>query len=65
MIYAKIFDINPPLLSDYLQICDGTYDETDILLMEFQIMQSVDFQINQSHSYDLLSFSLNHSNWNA
>ena len=63
MIFSKIFDIHPPLLTDFIQICDGAYDETDFILMEGTILEAVDFQINQSHAYDLLSYSLDDLDW--
>ena len=52
MIFGKIFDIYPPLIEDWVEICDGAYDKLDLILMEAQILEALNFDINSSHVYD-------------
>lgn len=39
MIYGKIFDIYPPLMDDFLIICDQAYEEIDFIVMEGRILE--------------------------
>ena len=41
MLYGKIFDIYPPLLEDWIEICDGAYDKDELILMEARILEAV------------------------
>lgn len=34
MIYGKIFDVYPPILDDWVEICDGAYEREDLIMME-------------------------------
>lgn len=55
MIYSKIFEIYPPCLGDYIIVCDNAYDEEDFLLMEARILEVLDFDLNTSYSYDMMT----------
>lgn len=52
MIYGKIFDIYPPLIDDWVEICDGAYDKNDIIIMEARVLETVNYNINTSYMYD-------------
>lgn len=41
MIYGKIFDIYPPLIEDWIEICDGAYEKNDLILMEARVLEAV------------------------
>lgn len=41
MIYGKIFDIYPPLIEDWIEICDGAYEINDLILMEARVLEAV------------------------
>ena len=54
MIYGKIFDIYPPLIDDWMEICDGAYEKNELIFMEARILNAISYDLNQSNEYDLL-----------
>ena len=55
MIQAKIYEIYPPTLKDYIVVCDYAYEEEDFLLMEARILTAINFKVNNSYSFDMMS----------
>lgn len=54
MIVAKFEEIYPPLLKDYISVCDSAYTKEQILAMESDILLTVDFNLAQTSSYTFL-----------
>lgn len=54
MIVAKFEEIYPPLLKDYVSVCDSAYTREQILSMESDILLAVDFNLAQTSSYTFL-----------
>ena len=48
MIASKIEEIYPPVLKDYVYICDYAYSQDRILEMEANILETLQFDINRS-----------------
>ena len=51
MIIAKFEEIYPPLLKDYVTVCDKAYTGEEILKMEAQIIKDMKFDLAQTSSY--------------
>lgn len=54
MIVAKFEEIYPPLLKDYIGVCDNAYDKNQILEMESRILIAVNFNLTQTSSFSFL-----------
>jgi hypothetical protein len=54
MISAKFEEIYPPLLKDYVCVCDNAYSRKEILEMEGQILEALNFQVTQTSSFAYL-----------
>jgi hypothetical protein len=54
MISAKFEEIYPPMLKDYICVCDNTYSKKEILEMEGLILQTLDFNVTQTSSFAYL-----------
>ena len=44
----------PPVLDDFLYICDDAYTKQEIILMEMSILRSIDFDLGFPLSYRFL-----------
>lgn len=56
MVACKIEEIYPPLLKDYVYICDYAFSKDQILEMEGEILYEIGFDFAQSCYYDFLEF---------
>lgn len=54
MIVAKFEEIYPPMLKDYVAVCDNAYSKKDILEMEGNILKELDYDIVQTCSFTFL-----------
>ena len=54
LIATKYEEIYPPLLKDYVFICDGIYKAEEILEMEKSILFALDFDIQLTSAYRFL-----------
>lgn len=48
MIVGKYEEIYPPILKDYVAVCDNAYTREEILEMEAQILQFIRFDLTQT-----------------
>lgn len=55
MIVGKFEEIYPPVLKDYVSVCDNAYTGQEILEMEAQILQKLGFDLCQTSSFQFLS----------
>ena len=56
MISAKMEEVYPPSLKDYLQVCDGAYSEIQILDKEATILSVLNFDIAVATSLHMFKF---------
>lgn len=54
MIVGKYEEIYPPVLKDYVAVCDGAYKKQEILDMEARILLYVNFDLTQTSSLTYL-----------
>ena len=54
MIVSKYEEIYPPLIKDYVAVCDSAYSKEDILDMETRILQAVCFDLTQTSAFTFL-----------
>jgi cyclin B len=54
MIVAKFEEIYPPLLKDYVGVCDSAYTREQILEMESRILLTLNFNLTQTTSFAFL-----------
>lgn len=50
MLVGKYEEIYPPLLRDYVAVCDNAYKKEELLAMEEEILSVLDFQLNRTSS---------------
>lgn len=62
LISTKYEEIYPPLLKDFVYICDKLFTSADILEMEKQILFALDFDIQLTSSYRFLERFAKHQN---
>ena len=48
---GKFEEIYPPSLRKYIKICDGAYEEGDIIDMEANLLHALDFQLTSMTSW--------------
>lgn len=56
MIVGKYEEIYPPLLKDYVSVCDSAYSAEDILQMESEILSTLKFELNKTCSFVFLEY---------
>ena len=54
MIVGKYEEIYPPLLKDYVAVCDNAYTKQEILAMEGEMLLSFDFDLSRTSSFAFL-----------
>ena len=54
MIVGKYEEIYPPVLKDYVAVCDGAYSKDEILNMEAKILIFVNFDLTQTSALTFL-----------
>lgn len=54
LIAAKFEELSPPLVDDFLYLCDDAYTHEDLLKMERNILQVLDYDINIPVAYRFL-----------
>ena len=54
MIVGKYEEIYPPVLKDYVTVCDNAYSKEQILEMEAQILLSLNFDLVRPTSLEFL-----------
>lgn len=54
MIIGKFEEIYPPVLKDYVAVCDNAYTPQDILDMEAKVLKGVNFDLCQTSSYQFI-----------
>lgn len=54
MIIGKYEEIYPPLLKDYVSVCDRAYSKERILNMEAKILLKMNFDLTQTSSYSFM-----------
>jgi cyclin B len=47
-------ELSPPLVDDFLYLCDDAYDHNDLVKMEQDILQRLDYDINIPVAYRFL-----------
>ena len=45
LIACKYEEIWPPLIKDYIHMCDHAYDKNNIIAMELDMLEKLDFNI--------------------
>ena len=53
LIACKYEEIWPPLIKDYIHMCDNAYDKEQIINMELSMLAELDFNVDfvSSHSF--------------
>ena len=46
LIACKYEEIWPPLIKDYIHMCDHAYDKNNIIAMELDMLEKLDFNID-------------------
>jgi len=54
LISTKYEEIYPPTVKDFVYITDNAYTKEEVLEMESDILQTLDFDIQQTSSYRFL-----------
>ena len=54
MIVGKFEEIYPPILKDYVSVCDNAYTKQEILDMEARILDCIRFDLCQCSSVQFL-----------
>jgi cyclin B len=54
MIACKFEEVYPPMLKDYLTVCDNAYSKAELLQMETDILSQLKFELAQTSSYTFL-----------
>ena len=54
MIVGKFEEIYPPMLKDYISVCDNAYSREQIMEMESRILLTLNFDLAQTSSYTFL-----------
>lgn len=54
MIVGKYEEIYPPLLKDYLAVCDNAFENKEILTMEACVLSCLDFSVGRNCSFIFL-----------
>lgn len=54
MVVGKYEEIYPPLLKDYVSVCDNAYKREDIIRMEESIISALEFKLSQPSSFYFL-----------
>lgn len=54
LIAAKFEELSPPLVDDFLYLCDDAYNHEDLLKMEQDILKALDYDINIPVAYRFL-----------
>jgi hypothetical protein len=54
MIVSKFEEIFPPMLKDYVCVCDNAYTKTELLEMEGRILGVLNFNVAQTSSFGFL-----------
>lgn len=54
MIVGKFEEIYPPILKDYVSVCDNAYTKQEILDMEARILDCIHFDLCQCSSVQFL-----------
>lgn len=47
-------ELNPPLVDDFLYLCDDAYNDSELLKMERDILHTLDYDINVPVAYRFL-----------
>jgi cyclin B len=55
MMVCKLEEIYPPMLKDYLSVCDNAYSKAELLRMEGDILIALNFELVQATPSDFLS----------
>lgn len=55
MIVGKYEEIYPPVLKDYVAVCDNAYSKQEILDMEAKILLYVNFNLTQTSTFTYLN----------
>ncbi|KDR12607.1 G2/mitotic-specific cyclin-B3 [Zootermopsis nevadensis] len=53
-IASKFDERSPPLVEDFLYICDGAYNRSELIKMEIDVLKAVDFNLGIPLSYRFL-----------
>lgn len=54
LIASKFEELSPPLVDDFLYLCDDAYTREELLKMETEILQQLDYDINIPVAYRFL-----------
>ena len=54
MIIGKYEEIYPPLLKDYIAVCDNAFENKEILKMEAEVLSTLNFLVERSCSFIFL-----------
>jgi len=54
MIVAKFEEVYPPMMKDYICVCDNAYSKRELLEMEGSILKALNFDIAQTSSFGFL-----------
>lgn len=56
MIVGKYEEIYPPLVKDYVAVCDSAYSKQEILAMESEMLLAFNFDLNKPSAFVFLEF---------
>lgn len=56
MIVCKFEEVYPPMLKDFLSVCDNAYSKPELLKMESDILLKLKFEIAQTTAFCFLTF---------
>lgn len=56
MIVGKYEEIYPPLLKDYVAVCDSAYSKQEVLAMESEMLLAFNFDLNRPSAFVFLEF---------
>jgi len=54
LIACKYEEIWPPLIKDYIYMCDNAYSKDDIIRMELSMLTEIDFNVDFISAYSFL-----------
>lgn len=59
MVVSKYEEVYPPMLKDFVAVCDNAYTKKEVLQMEADVLATLDFAVNRPTSYTFLELLRN------
>jgi G2/mitotic-specific cyclin-B3 len=54
LFYFSRQERTPPLIDDFLYICDGAYTKKELIIMEIKLFKTIDYELGMPLSYRFL-----------